>query len=57
MLNDLFDTVNSVVTGGERYLSATRAGIEIEQFYRSYRNRSADLSPLEQRKLLAQTHY
>ena len=57
MLNDLFDTVSSVVTGGERYLSATRVGFEIEQSYRAYRNQSADLSPVEQRKLLAQTHY
>lgn len=57
MLNELFDTVNSVVTGGERYLSATRVGIEIEQSYRSYRNQAGDLTPMEQRKLLAQTHY
>ena len=57
MLNELFDTVNSVVTGGERYLSATRVGIEIEQSYRSYRNQVGDLTPVEQRRLLAQTHY
>ena len=57
MLSDLFQTVNSVVSGGERYLSATRVGFEIEQTYRAYRNRASDLSPLEQRKLLAQTHH
>jgi len=57
MLNNIFDTFNSVVTGGERYLTATRVGIELEQSYRSYRNQAAELSPLEQRKLLAQTHY
>ncbi|MAR90637.1 MAG: ABC transporter [Pseudomonadales bacterium] len=57
MLSDLFQTVNSVVSGGERYLSATRGGFEIEQTYRAYRNRASDLSPLEQRKLLAQTHH
>lgn len=57
MISDIFDTVNSMVTGGERYLSATRVGIELEQSYRSYRNKAAELSPVEQRKLLAQTHY
>lgn len=57
MLSDIFDTVNSMVSGGERYLSATRVGFELEQSYRSYRNQAAELPPLEQRKLLAQTHY
>jgi ubiquinone biosynthesis protein len=57
MLNDIFDTFSSVVTGSERYLSATRVGIEIEQSYRSYRNQAPSLSPLDQRKLLAQTHH
>jgi len=46
-----------VVTGSERYLTATRVGFEIEQSYRSYRNQATDLPPLEQRKLLAQTHF
>lgn len=56
MLNDIVSTLNSVVTGSERYLSATRVGIEIEQSYRAYRNQASLLSPSEQRKLLAQTH-
>lgn len=56
MLNDIVKSVNFVVSGSERYITATRVGFAIEQSYRSYRNKALTLSPLEQRKLLAQTH-
>lgn len=57
MFNELVSTVNSVVSGGERYLTATKVGFELEQSYRSYRNQASELSPSEQRKLLAKIHY
>ena len=57
MLSEIVSTVNSVVSGGERYLAATKVGFELEQSYRAYRNQAPELPPMEQRKLLAQTHY
>ena len=57
MLSEVVSTMNSVVSGGERYLEATKVGFELEQSYRAYRNQAPELPPMEQRKLLAQTHY
>ncbi|OUS24756.1 hypothetical protein A9Q99_23465 [Gammaproteobacteria bacterium 45_16_T64] len=56
MITTIVNTVNSAVTGGERYLNATKVGFELEQSYRSYRNKSSALSTREQRQLLAETH-
>lgn len=57
MIGELFGTVSTLWEGGERYVSATKVGWEIERFYRHYRQQALSLEPLEQRRLLAQTHY
>lgn len=55
MIGDIFDTVSSLLEGGERYVAATRAGWDIEQVYRHYRQQAAH-SPAERPRLLAQAH-
>lgn len=55
MIGDIFDTVSSLLEGGERYVAATRAGWDIEQVYRHYRQQAAQ-SPAERPRLLAQAH-
>ena len=57
MIGELLGTVSTLWEGGERYVSATKVGWEIERFYRHYRQQAPALAPLEQRQLLAQTHY
>ena len=57
MIGELLGTVSTLWEGGERYVSATKVGWEIERFYRHYRQQALALEPLEQRRLLAQTHY
>lgn len=56
MIGDLFDTVSSLLEGGERYVAATKAGWDIEQSYRHYRQQAEALSPTERHALLAETH-
>jgi len=56
MLNDIFDAVGSLVTGSERYLSASRVGLQLEQVYRQYRNQSRHLDTAGRQQLLAEAH-
>jgi ubiquinone biosynthesis protein len=55
MIGDIFDTVSSLLEGGERYVAATKAGWDIEQVYRHYRQQAAQ-TPAERPHLLAQAH-
>ncbi len=57
MIGELFGTVSTLWEGGERYAGATKVAWEIERFYRHSRQQRTGLPPLEQRRLLAQTHY
>lgn len=57
MIGELFGTVSTLLEGGERYAGATKVAWEIERFYRHYRQQRVGLPALEQRRLLAQTHY
>ena len=57
MIGELFGTVSTLLEGGERYAGATKVAWEIERFYRHYRQQRVGLPALDQRRLLAQTHY
>ncbi|CBL43766.1 ABC1 family protein [gamma proteobacterium HdN1] len=56
MIGDIFDTVGSLLEGGERYVAATRTGFDIEQIYRRYRHEADDHSVEESRELLDAAH-
>lgn len=56
MIGDLFDTVSTLFEGGERYVSATKTGWDIEQYYRHYRQQAAELEPQDRLYLLAEAH-
>lgn len=55
MIGDIFDTVSSLLEGGERYVAATKAAWDIEQVYREYRQQAAR-TPAERPQLLARAH-
>ncbi len=57
MIGELFGTVSTLLEGGERYAGATKVAWDIERYYRHYRQQQAGLEPLDQSRLLAQTHY
>lgn len=56
MIGDIFDTVSTLLEGGERYVAATKAGWDIEQRYRHYRQQAASLPEAERRRLLDEAH-
>lgn len=56
MIGDIFDTVSTLLEGGERYVAATKAGWDIEQYYRQYRQQAIDLAPSDRLRLLDQAH-
>lgn len=56
MIGDIFDTVSSLLEGGGRYVAATKAGWDIEQVYRHYRQQATALASPERQQLLEQTH-
>lgn len=57
MIGELFDTVSTLLEGGERYASATKVAWDIERFYRHYRQQRLGASLEERQRLLAEAHY